>query len=201
MQSSHAELPNKGGTLPHLTSDSDITTLLVCERSRTGSVLIAKKVLKSCLKYEPLWKRAVSTALSNVFKIFYYCSWSSSHLFLLGARGLYCSCWSPRTSWDVVFIVPFYTATGAVSVSLFQTTVFLQELTENAPFFSIPFSVGSFMTKWPFLQCCSILMSSGNQSLGPCAAFPHIVLWKHNMSILFSFHNRKQLLNHFIHCH
>lgn len=137
-----------------------------------------------------MYLRFFTTALGAVLT---YC--------LLGARGLYCSCWSPRTSWDVVFIVPFYTATGAVSASLFQTTVFLQELTENAPFFSIPFSVGSFMTKWPFLQCYSILMSSGNQSLGPCAAFPHIVLWKHNMSILFSFHNRKQLLNHFIHCH
>lgn len=196
---------------PPLTSDSDITTLLVCERSRTGSVLIAKRVLKSYLKHGPLWKRAVSTALSNVFKIFYFLSWSSSPL---------TACWVPEVCVALVeaqepaemwfllchlcYLFPGpYPSTQPLVQSLLHCSrqlCFLRNW-QKTPLSSAFLSV--WAASWlnvPSSSATAFWFPHVTSPLGPVQHF-HIVLWNHYISTFFSFHNRKQFLNHFIHCH
>ena len=91
---------------------------------------------------------------SSVVRLLFLILWLTYHL----QEALCCSGWSPRICWNAAFIMPLplaipktivCTTTSSGSGELFQSTALPQDLAENIPLSSIPFSVGCSMPTWP----------------------------------------------------
>lgn len=115
-------------------------------------------VLQCSFQDGPFWKRITVHCLLQLYlqsvRLLFLILWLTYHL----QEALCCSGWSPRICWNAAFIMPLplaipktivCTTTSSGSGELFQSTALPQDLAENIPLSSIPFSVGCSMPTWP----------------------------------------------------